>query len=556
MIKNIWALSIRNKIYTIPGLVFVCILMISMLAKGKEVEETEHSYIKRGDVPIKFTEAGEVKSINYMNVIIPRNIKGSLQIIELVDEGEIVKKGDIICRMDPENLLQEISQLKDQVSLAYANLEKTKMTQAAGMNQLNNSIKTGKYSYKIAKLQRELYKFESVSRQEEADINLIKAELSQKEAEDKIEAQKIIDKSELTKIRIKIQEAENDLKKATENLEDLNIKAPNSGLLVYYSRGWPTRVKVRIGDTVHRGQRIMKIPDLENMRAVFKINEIDKAKVEKGLKAEIRLDAFPDLLFHGTVTDVTAIVDWWGNDSNLKLFEAHVNIEETDSRLKPGLTAGIELIAKEYKDVLYAPLSALREYNGKTVIFEPGTSPKPIEVNLIDRSYEFAVIEGDIKENMEIGINGLPGDPLGKSEYITMINNKFDQLQVHFEKINDLGINYDYDGNRGKKREIKQLSPEEEEFQKFKQKMKSTPFGKTMSDEKLKEMFDRFNKMKKGGGRGGKMQINSGRGTVKASPGNKGNVKSMSIKPGQKNTIIKKDSKKAGSKEVKIKEKK
>jgi multidrug efflux pump subunit AcrA (membrane-fusion protein) len=85
-----------------------------------------------------------------------------------------------------------------------------------------------------------------------------------------------------------------------------------------------------------------------------------------GMKVIVRLDALPELAFHGSITEIGMVCV---EREKEKVFRVVVEIEESDLRLKPGMTVGCEFISMEAEDALYIPNSCLLRDQGKAYVF-------------------------------------------------------------------------------------------------------------------------------------------------------------------------------------------
>ena len=95
------------------------------------------------------------------------------------------------------------------------------------------------------------------------------------------------------------------------------------------------------------------------MQIAASVVEADIAKVKEGQKVEFSVDSFPDEVFEGVVTQVRNNPI---TTSNVVTYEVIIGIDNKDLKIKPGMTANVEIITAERKDVLLIPNKALRFY--------------------------------------------------------------------------------------------------------------------------------------------------------------------------------------------------
>ena len=97
--------------------------------------------------------------------------------------------------------------------------------------------------------------------------------------------------------------------------------------------------------------------DLTDMRVIANVDEADIGEVKDGQRVSFTVDAFPDDIFQGTVTQVRQQAT---TESNVVTYEVVISARNDDLKLKPGLTANVTIYTLELKDVLAVPSKALR----------------------------------------------------------------------------------------------------------------------------------------------------------------------------------------------------
>jgi RND family efflux transporter MFP subunit len=176
---------------------------------------------------------------------------------------------------------------------------------------------------------------------------------------------------------------------------------------------WRTSKKVAISDQIWPGMSVISLPDLSKMQVTGNVNEVDVSKVKKGQKVNIKLDAFPDRSFHGTVASVGTIGQQIDRSSSIKTFEVVVDIDEADPILKPGMTTSLEVVVETIRQAVYVPLESVFTKNGKTVVYlGDRSSPKEVEVETGVRNSNFVTILKGLKGDEKVTLR----DPTLKDE--------------------------------------------------------------------------------------------------------------------------------------------
>lgn len=172
--------------------------------------------------------------------------------------------------------------------------------------------------------------------------------------------------------RAGVKKVETAVQRAQNDLERTQIRAPQDGLAVYGSRS-SSGERIHAGMMTWAGASLINLPDMSAMIVDTQVNEIDIGKVRPGTPVVIRLEAYPGATFHGKVIDIGTVAQvkktQAGAATSIKIFDVRVEIEEKDARIKPGLTAIVELIVHEQSGVLSVPLSAVVARPGGAVVF-------------------------------------------------------------------------------------------------------------------------------------------------------------------------------------------
>src|SRR5262249_5619164 len=159
-----------------------------------------------------------------------------------------------------------------------------------------------------------------------------------------------------------------------------------------------TLPEYRAGDNTFAGRPLLDVVDLSGMELRVKVNELDRANVAVGQAATVVSHAVSGEVFEATVSSVAGLVgssDWWDVTGPSRLFDATLTLNKVDPRLRPGTTVEAVLKGKPVKDVLQVPLQAVRQKNGKPVVFvQTSKGFESREVKVVYRTESRAGLEG------------------------------------------------------------------------------------------------------------------------------------------------------------------
>lgn len=384
------------------------LLMTSALGAcdQKVAQQVPEAKVEQGTFYIDIYEEGEIEAINSINISSP-SIPwrfGNLKISNIVTDGAEVKKGDTVITFDPSEVRKAILDYEDRLIVSNAELEKMLAQNELTMEELNADYEVTRISHEITRMQLESAAHESEIKRREIQLNLDKAEISLNRAKEQIENRRKIQIEEVKQKRLSIRQDEERLEEAHKTLNKLFVIAPAPGIAII-SRNWSTNSKFQLGDQCWSSQQLIQLPDLSTLKAKVNINEVDIAKVTKGLKVQVRPDAFSDSTFTGYVSTVANLAQNKDNRSNIKVFPVEIIINEYNKNLLPGLTVSCRIIVDEILDVMYVPLEALHNEGDKSYVFKKVMSGyDKVEVQTGRTNSDYVIIESGLDKGDKVAL--------------------------------------------------------------------------------------------------------------------------------------------------------
>lgn len=296
--------------------------IIFLSGNSKKVDEYTINKLEKGAITQKITASGIINPISTVNI--GTQVSGAVSEI-FVDYNSQVKKGQLLAQIDPALFEATVAQKQAALDIAKAQLEVTE----------NDIIYYQKHLARIKKLNKSQYS---------ADKELESAERDYGNAV----AQKALQQAQ-------IQQAEAVFNSAKIDLNYARIVSPVDGIVV--------SKEVEVGQTVAASFQTPTLfnvaEDLTKMQIEASVIEADISKVKEGQTVEFNVDGYPDDVFYGIVMQVRneAIAV-----SNVVTYEVIIEIDNRDLKLKPGMTANVEIITAEKDNALLAPNQALRFY--------------------------------------------------------------------------------------------------------------------------------------------------------------------------------------------------
>ncbi len=298
--------------------------------------------VKKGEITVKIEETGTIQPIREINIT--SQVGGKL-VHFYVDEGDFVNKGDLIADIEPDY-------------------------------EQSASISNKKSSYIRAKIAKK-----NAKEDYENNLSLFKDNyISKKELDDS--------KDELDQaiINFDIAEQQYNLVKEIEIEGNISkVYSTASGTIIKRQVEEGEMVRSNIG-SYSEGTVLIVLADLQQMIVKSSINEIDIAKISKNQKVQIQVDAFPYEKFSGEINKVSAMAV---SENNVKVFPIEIQISNSDSRLRPGMSANVTIIGETRKDILVIPIRAIfSDGEGNDIVYQIKsdslTAPTVVKTGLND----------------------------------------------------------------------------------------------------------------------------------------------------------------------------
>ncbi len=362
-----------KKIIIICVILLIAILIVlGILSKGKKTfYETDE--LKKCTISQTVEASGTINPVNTVSV--GSTVSGLIKEI-YVDFNSVVKKGQVLAQIDPAIFEATVKQQQAAIVNAQANLAKL---------QANAD-----YSRKTFNRYQNLYKRNFISK---SDLDQAKSTYQ-------------ADMAQIAAAKAQIVQAQAQYKTALTNLDYTKITAPVDGMII--SR------KIDVGQPVAASFQAPELftiaQDLKKMQIEVNVSEADIGKVEKGQSVIYTLDGYPDSEFYGKVTQVRISPT---TVSNVVTYSVIVEVENEDLKLKPGMTANVQIVTKKVENVYCVLNSALKvNINEKNEIMKyekPGIwllenkTPKRVEVEIgISDDEKTQIISNKLKKSDKI----------------------------------------------------------------------------------------------------------------------------------------------------------
>ena len=345
------------------AVVLLIIVVVSITQANKGVVTVQTGQVAKQSITSLVTASGEIRPQDYTNVL----GQGFGKITDIdVKEGDIVKKGDVLLRVES---IQPAADVKAQqanlqamqagVQSAEANDTSTQADVAqaqANLDKAEQDWKRGQSLYKEGLIPKQ--DFDALKATHDADIAALAASKARAQ-----QAQALLAQSGFQQ-----QQSAATLIHQRDVLNKTTYEAPISGIVTY--------VPVKVGENVvpgiqnAEGSFLLTLSDMAVVNAEVMVDETDIPNVKVGQSADVTIDAYPGQVFKGHVADVgeEAILRTSGlattqqtsaNSQEARDFKVHVRLDNPPKQTRPGLSCTAKIQTAHRTDVLTIPIQAL-----------------------------------------------------------------------------------------------------------------------------------------------------------------------------------------------------
>src|ERR1700758_607676 len=299
----------RKILFGSAGVVLLLITVLIVAAKReKPIPVTTEKAVRKTILQI-VSATGKIQPETEVKI----SPEGAGEITELpVEDGIRVKKGDLLVRIKPDSYKALLEQQEAAISAAKA----TNLQQKATMMKTEHDFKRAE----------DLFNKKLISEQE---YNAAQA------ADD-------VAKNTYESSLHEIERAEAGSSQARDQLSKTTIYSPIDGTVTVLNSKLGERL---VATGQFAGTEVMRVADLSHMEARVDVNENDVVNVKIGDKAEVKIDAYGDRKFHGTVYQIanTGKTTGAGTQEEVTNFEVKISIDDHDVTLKPGLSCTADI---------------------------------------------------------------------------------------------------------------------------------------------------------------------------------------------------------------------
>jgi len=362
----------KSKVYLISLAALLLIVIVWIIAgSGPEQEATVKVPVKFGRFDIAVTTTGELEAKSSEKIMGPVNLRDfriwEVKIEDIIPDGTVVDSGEYIATLDRTELVNKMKDQELEIEKLETQFTKTQLDTTLELRTTRDNLVNLRYALEETQIVVDQSIYEPPATQRQAKIELERAQRNYEQAGENYGVKLRKAEADMQEINTSMKKVQSDYAKMMTVLNQFTIHAPKSGMVIY-RRGWDgqkqgTGAQISVWDPV-----VAELPNLKEMKSKTYVNEIDISKVKSGQEVRLGVDAFPDKKFTGKVIEVANIGQQLPN-SNAKVFEVSIEVNEFDSILRPAMTTKNEILTASIDSVMSIPLDCVQSNDSISYVY-------------------------------------------------------------------------------------------------------------------------------------------------------------------------------------------
>ena len=341
-------------------------------ATASAAEASLTAPVKQGEFKVLVTTTGELRANKFVQVTGPAQAQQvnvyQTKISSIIPEGTVVKEGDVIAELDRQPAAQRAADVQIALTKAQAEFTSAQLDSTLNLANSREEVRTAEYFLEEKKIARDQAQFEAPSIKRQAEIDYEKAERALAQSKRNLDTKTKQAEAKMASVGADLQKQQNMFKNIQEVMGSFIIKAPSSGMVIYL-REWNGKKKGVGSQWNAWDNQVAQLPDLTQMESQTYINEVDVRKIAVGQKVLITLDADPSKKMAGVVKQIANVGEQRPNQDS-KVFEVKIQVSQSDTTLRPGMTTANAIEVASIPNVMFIPLEATFTEGGFTYVYK------------------------------------------------------------------------------------------------------------------------------------------------------------------------------------------
>lgn len=352
----------------------ILLLLIVWGFLGRDAGDETSLFVSpgQGDFQVVVTTTGELRAKNSTQIMGPRGAREiqlyNLRIQNLIPEGTLVEPGDFVAELDRSEIMTRFQNAQLEVESVESQFEQAQLDSSLTLSQARNTLENLVFQVEESEiaLEQSIYESPAVQRQAEIELRRIERQLEQERENYNTRVRQAT--ARLREIETDLIKERNTLEQVREVMNEFTIYAPERGMVIY-NRLWNGQ-KTTTGSTINSFSPVVaELPDFTTMESVTYVNEVDIQQIRRNQEVNLGLDAIRGKELSGVVTSVANIGEQRPN-SDSKVFEVIIEVNEADTTLRPAMTTSNVILVETVPSAIYLPLETIHTYDAANFVYK------------------------------------------------------------------------------------------------------------------------------------------------------------------------------------------
>ena len=368
-----------------------------------------------GSFEVDVTTTGELRAKNSVEIRGPQGARdfrvNNMPIQRLVPEGSIVKKGDFVAELDRSEIMGKLQDAQLDVQSAESQVIQAQLDTTLTLSQARDNLVNLRFALEERQIEVDQSRYESPAVQRQAEIELDRAKRQLTQETKNYQTKVKQSEAQLREVETELQKKRNEIVKIRQLMAQFTVYAPDQGMIIY-RRNWDGSKITEGGQISAWSPVVAELPDFSVMESVTYVNEVDIQKIELGQIVQVGLDAVPDKVLTGIVTNVANIGEQRKNYDS-KVFEVVIEINESDSLLRPAMTTSNRIKIASVENALSVPLETIHAEDSLTFVYKReglDVVLQEVKIGLVNENE--VIIERGLNDKDELYLS-VPSDTSG-----------------------------------------------------------------------------------------------------------------------------------------------
>ena len=413
-------MTVRRRIWGLGVIILVACAAVAAAAlvpRARAAGGVPTASVIRGAIRLDVYASGELRAGQSVSLSAPP-AGGRLRLLQVVETGMAVRKGDVVAEFDPADQQFILDQAQSELAEADEEITKMKADLAVQAAQDQVDLLTARFDVRRAELDaRSPANLIGANEAKKRQLAVEEARRRLAQLEDDLKSRTTTSRAALAVVNERRTKARLAADRAQQIIANLELRSPLDGVVVVMeNRDAANGVffsgmalpELKAGDSMYSGQVVLQVYSAVGMEVRVKVNEQERANVVVGQSATVRADVLPGRTFRGRVSTLAGLAARGGMfDSTggpLRLFDVSIALDQPDPRLRAGTSVRALIAGTEVKGALTVPRQALFEKNGKPIVYiRAGELFTPREVKVTHRTESRVALDG-IAEGTEVAL--------------------------------------------------------------------------------------------------------------------------------------------------------